>query len=78
MSDLVRVREGDREFNVGRSHAEARGLTILDEPVRDRTGELRPVTRSNGRKVKPKVSVAEAAEKKAASTADKSEPSSKE
>jgi hypothetical protein len=71
MSDLVRVRVDDREFNVGRAHAEANKLDVLDESPRFSDGSLRPVTRRGGRPRKPKVSVAEAAEKKAAESADR-------
>lgn len=70
MSNLVRVRVGDREFNVGRAHAEANSLAVLDESPRFPDGTLRPTTRAGGRPVKPKVSVAEAAEKKAAKPAE--------
>ena len=70
MPDIVRVREGDREYNTGRAFAEAHKLTILDEPARDRAGALRPVARAGGRKVKPKTSVAEAAAKKAEKSAE--------
>lgn len=81
MSNLVRVREGDAEFNVGRAYAEAHDLEILDESPTTRDGQLRATTRSGGRKRKPKTSVAEAAEKKAAKSAEKSDtnqPSEKE
>ncbi len=71
MSDLVRVRVGDVEYNAGRADAERRGLEVLDEPTHTRSGNLRPETRTGGRPRKPKTSVAEqAAAKKAASTAD--------
>lgn len=71
MSDLVRVRVGDREYNAGRSDAERRGLTILDdEPTHTRAGNPRPETRVGGREVKPKTTVAKkAAAKKATSSA---------
>lgn len=68
MSDLVRVRENGFELNVGRAHAEAAGMEVLDEPTARPDGTLRPATRVNGRPVKPKTTVAKkAAEKKAAS-----------
>lgn len=68
MSDLVRVRENGFELNVGRTHAEAAGLEVLDEPTTRPDGTLRRATRINGRPVKPKTTVAKkAAEKKAAS-----------
>lgn len=70
MADLVRVRVEGREFNVGRAHATANKLEVLDEPTRFSDGTLRPTTRVGGRPRKPKVSVAEAAEKKAAKPAD--------
>lgn len=80
---LVRVRVGDREFNVGAAYAESHKLTVLDdEPTHTPTGEARPVTRAGGRKVKPKTSVAESAAKKKAAAqpdpADANPPSSKE
>ncbi|WP_418060808.1 hypothetical protein [Pimelobacter simplex] len=69
-TDLVRVRVGDTEFNAGRSDAERRGLTVLDEPTHTRSGNPRPETRTGGRPVKPKTSVADkATAKKAASDA---------
>lgn len=70
MADLVRVRVKDQEFNVGRAHAEANKLEVLDEPTHFGDGTLRPVTRAGGRPRKPKVSVAQAAEKKAAKPAE--------
>lgn len=80
MSNLVRVRRDGHEFNVGRAYAEAHDLEVLDEPAHTRAGEPRPVTRVGGRQVKPKVSVAQAAEKKAAKSAEKPDtnPPSKE
>lgn len=63
---LVRVRKGDVEFNVGAALAEAQGLTVLDESTHGPDGRPRAATRKNGRPRKPKTSVAEAAEKKAA------------
>ena len=71
MSDLVRVRVNDIEFNVGRAYATAHKLNVLDEPTHDRSGNPRPETRAGGRPRKPRTTVAEqAAAKKAASTAD--------
>lgn len=61
MSDLVRVRIGDVEKNVGASFAELFGLEVLDEPTRRPDGSLRPPSRANGRPMKPKTSVADAA-----------------
>lgn len=80
MSNLVRVRVGDREFNVGRAHAEAKGFEVLDESPRFPDGTLRRTTRAGGRPIKPKVSIAPAVEKKAATPAerDTNPPSSKE
>lgn len=79
MSHLVRVRVGNREFNVGAAYATAHGLTVLDEPTHAH-GRPRRASRAQGRPVKPKVSVADAIEKKAAQSADQSDtaPSSKE
>lgn len=65
MSDLVRVRVGDREFNVGRAHAEANDLKVLDEPTHLRDGSLRPTTRAGGRQIKPRTTVETEAKKKA-------------
>lgn len=72
MPDLVRVRVGRVDFNTGRARALALGFEVLDEPTHDRGGKARPETR-NGRPAKPKVSVADAAEKKAAPSATKSD-----
>lgn len=69
MSNLVRVCVGDVEFNVGAAYAEAEGLTVLDESAYDAIGEPRGVTRSGGRPVKPRVSVADVAAEKAAKSA---------
>lgn len=68
--ELVRVRVGDREFNVGRTYAESNDFEVLDdEPTHLDDGSLRPETARDGRPLKPKTSVAEAAEqKKAAAT----------
>lgn len=74
MPDLVRVRVDDAEFNVGRAYAEARNLDVLAESPYHRDGTPRPVTRAGGRPRKPKVSVAEAAGKKAATSADRINP----
>ncbi len=63
---LVRVRKDNLEFNVGAALAKAQGLDVLDEPTHGANGQPRPATRLNGRPRKPKTSVAEAAEKKAA------------
>lgn len=69
MAELVRVRINGIEKNVGRGFAEAKGLDVLDEPTRNPDGSLRDSTRTGGRRVKKKTSVAkEAAAKKAAVT----------
>lgn len=70
MSDLVRVRIDGLEKNVGRTFADVKGLTVLDEPTVSVDGRPRPTTRKNGRAVKPQTSVAKkAAEKKAQTSA---------
>lgn len=70
MADLVRVRIGDFEKNVGKAFAEAKGLEVLEEPTTNGDGSLRGTTRAGGRRVKPKTSVAKkATEKKAAAVA---------
>lgn len=67
--ELVRVRVGDIEKNMGRSLAEASSdVTVLDEPVRNPNGSLRRETRSGGRPVKPKTTVAKKAAAKKAVT----------
>lgn len=69
MADLVRVRIGDIEKNVGKAFAEANDLTVLDEPTTNGDGTLRAETRAGGRRAKPKTTVAKsAAAKKAAVT----------
>lgn len=68
--ELVRVRIGDIEKNMGRSLAErSKGVEILDEPVTNGDGTLRGTTRKDGRRMKPKVTVNEKAAKKTASPA---------
>lgn len=64
--ELVRVRVGDREFNVGATYAESNDLTVLDEPTHLDDGTPRPETARGGRPVKQKTTVAEAAGKKPA------------
>lgn len=59
MSDLVRVRIGGIEKNVGRAQAERHGYHVLDESPYRGDGSLRGTTRANGRPRKPKTSVAE-------------------
>lgn len=71
MADLVRVRLNGFEKNVGRTFAETtEGAEILDEPTSNPDGTLRGITRTGGRRAKPKTSVAKqaAAKKQAAVT----------
>lgn len=68
MSDLVRVRIGGIEKNVGKAFAEINDLEVLDEPTTNRDGTLRGTTRKDGRPVKPKTSVAKKVAEKAAVT----------
>lgn len=65
MPDLVRVRIGDVEKNVGRAFAEVHDLKVLDEPTHSPDGRPREETRAGGRPRKPKTTVATAAAKKA-------------
>lgn len=76
MSELVRVRLNGVEKTVGRAFAESNGLTVLDEPTHKGDGTLRATTRTGGRQVKKKTSVAEAAaaKKDKAPTPDASTP----
>ena len=69
--ELVRVRFGGVEKNMGRTLAESSDdVTILDEPTHYGDGRLRPATREGGRRRKPKTTVAEkATAKKAAAVA---------
>jgi hypothetical protein len=82
MSDLVRVRANGVEFNAGRALAERKNWQVLDgEPTHRPDGRPRPTTRANGRPVKPKTSVAEAAaekKSKAAVIGSESAPTEKE
>ena len=65
--ELVWARVNDHCAAVSRNRATAKGYEVLDESPYDHNGDVRRATRANGRKRKPKVSVAEkAAEKKAA------------
>lgn len=61
MSELVRVRLNGFEKSVGKNFAESNGLEVLDEPARHQDGRVRATTRTKGRPVKPRTSVAEAA-----------------
>ena len=67
---LVRAHVGDLHINVGQAHAEATGMTVLDESAYRPDGSLRATSRANGRPSKPKTTVAKkaAASKKAAVT----------
>ena len=66
MTDLVRVKINGFEKNVGATFAEIKELDVLDEPTHRTDGQPRAMTRSGGRRVKPKTTVAKkAAEKKA-------------
>lgn len=89
LHQLVRVRANGQEFNVSRATAEADKLEILeDESAYDLTGAPREAARvvesgsdaGESRPAKPKVSVAEAAAKKAATSAANTDnpPSEKE
>jgi len=79
MSDLVRVRANDVEFNASRALAEKRRWEVLDESTHRPDGRPRPTTRREGRPVKPKTSVSvEAAKKKAAVIDSEPAPSEKE
>ena len=61
---LVRARVGDREFNVGAAWAETHDLEVIDSPTHDDSGRPRGVTRTNGRPIKPRKSVDQAAAEK--------------
>lgn len=80
MSDLVRVRDNDVEFNTTRALAKKRDYEVLDEPTHRPDGRPRPTTRRDSRPVKPRTTVsAEAAKKnKAAVIGSESAPSEKE
>ena len=76
MSDLVRVRLGDVEKNVGAAFAERFELDVIDEPTHRPDGTARGVTRAGGRARKPKTSVDQqaAAKKEKAANSDASTP----
>lgn len=85
MTEYVRARvprDGgdDLSRTTSAARAAAAGWDLLDEPTHNQDGRIRPDTRLNGRKAKPKTSVADAAaEKKAAkSAASTDNPPSKE
>lgn len=60
--ELVRVRIGDIETNMGRVRAEKIGAEILDdESARRPDGRLRRDSRKGGRRLKPKVPIKKAA-----------------
>lgn len=63
---LVRVRDTkiDRAWNVGAAHAEAHGLEVIDSPTHDSSGRPLGPTRADGRPIKQRTSVDEAAAKK--------------
>lgn len=77
MPNLVRAVIGDQEVNVSPEYAESNELEVLDEPTHIGRRQ-RPQTRANSRPMKPKTTVADAAAKKAAKSADTSNPPSKE
>lgn len=85
MTDYVRARVNrdggsDLSRTTSRQRAEAAGWDVLDEPTHSRDGRIRPDTTIDGRAVKPKTSVAQAAAEKADESAKKSDtkPSKKE
>jgi hypothetical protein len=79
MPDLVRVTIGKVEKTVGATFAESKGLDVLkDEPTTRPDGRPRETTRTGGRRMKPKTTVAKkAAAKKAATKAETAEEASK-
>ena len=69
MAELVRALVGGVSKNVSRALAESAGLEVVDEPTHNPDGTVRAATTAQGRKPKPKTTVAKkAAEKKAAVT----------
>lgn len=63
--ELVRARINGFEKNLSRAFAEATvGVQILDEPTTNPDGTLRGVTRTAGRPVKPRTTVARSAARK--------------
>ena len=76
MNNLVRVRVGDVEFNVGAAFAEAENLTVLDESAYNADGTPRGETGIGGRPRKYRTSVdAEAAKKGPKETGSEPSPS---
>ena len=73
---LVRVRVDGQEFNTGAANAANQKWEVLDEPTHGSDGRPLPLTRRNGRPVKPRTTpAAEAAKKK---TADQPSATTKE
>ena len=69
MPDLVRVKINGFEKNVGATFAEIKDLEVLDEPTHRPDGQPLRMTRTGGRRVKKRTTVAKkAAEKKATTT----------
>lgn len=75
---LVRALIGDRSVNVSPEYAESYSLELLDEPTHLDDGRVRPECTAAGRPIKPKVTVADAAAKKAGQPTAKSTPPSSE
>lgn len=69
MPELVRVRIGGVEKNVGKAFAAKHDLTVLDEPTTKGDGSPRETTRKNGRRAKPKTTVDDSATAKKAAVA---------
>ncbi|RNL63648.1 hypothetical protein EFK50_07855 [Nocardioides marmoriginsengisoli] len=85
MTEYVRARvprDGAYDYATTTSaiHAASEGWDVLDEPTHDRTGAILPDARLDGRPIKPKVSVRDAATEKAATSASNTDnpPSIKE
>jgi hypothetical protein len=78
MADLVRVKINGFEKNVGSDFAKSNELEVLkDEPTHRPDGQLRGMTRTSGRRVKKKTTVAKsAAAKKANQQAESAEEAS--
>lgn len=68
---FVRVRmPNGYEVSLNESFATTHGLEVLDEPATNLRGRPLPATRKNGRPVKPRVSIEEAAASKAKASSD--------